>query len=154
QAVLTTTGIARVVTVKLNVRDQRLAKKDAPVRVEMPDGKQVNGTIAKVATVVEAGGNGGGPPTKNEGTIAPSEPAAGADFNEAAVAAQFTAAERKDVLTVPIAALLALAEGGYGVQVVDGERTRVVAVKTGLFSNGRVEVSGDGLAAGTTVGMP
>jgi hypothetical protein len=40
------------------------------------------------------------------------------------------------------------------VQVVDGTTTRVVAVKTGLFAGGRVEVSGDGLAEGMTVGMP
>jgi hypothetical protein len=55
---------------------------------------------------------------------------------------------------VPVAALLALREGGYGVQIVEGSTTRIVAVKTGLFSGGRVEVSGDGLAEGMTVGMP
>jgi hypothetical protein len=58
------------------------------------------------------------------------------------------------VLTVPVAALLALAEGGYGVQVVTGTATRIVAVRTGLFAAGRVEVSGDGLTEGMTVGMP
>jgi hypothetical protein len=58
------------------------------------------------------------------------------------------------VLTVPAAAPLALAEGGYGVQVVDGDRTRIVAVQTGLFAGGRVEVTGDGLTEGLTVGMP
>jgi hypothetical protein len=58
------------------------------------------------------------------------------------------------VLTVPVAALLALAEGGYGVQVVGGGTTRIVAVQTGLFAGGRVEVTGDGLAEGQTVGVP
>jgi hypothetical protein len=50
--------------------------------------------------------------------------------------------------------LLALAEGGYGLQIVESGGTRVVAVKTGLFADGRVEVSGAGLAAGLTVGVP
>jgi len=54
----------------------------------------------------------------------------------------FTAAEHKDVLTVPIAALVALAEGGYGVEVVDGSTSHYVRVETGLFASGRVEVSG------------
>jgi membrane fusion protein, multidrug efflux system len=61
---------------------------------------------------------------------------------------------RTHVLTVPVAALLALAEGGYGVQVVEGATTRIVAVETGLFAGGRVEVSGAGISEGMTVGMP
>jgi hypothetical protein len=62
--------------------------------------------------------------------------------------------QRKDVLTVPVAALLALAEGGYGVQVVEGSTTRIVAVQAGMFADGRVEISGTGIDAGTVVGMP
>jgi multidrug efflux system membrane fusion protein len=64
------------------------------------------------------------------------------------------AGEREDVLTVPVAALLALREGGYGVEVVEGTSTRIVAVDTGLFAGGRVEVTGEGLTEGMTVGMP
>jgi multidrug efflux pump subunit AcrA (membrane-fusion protein) len=75
-------------------------------------------------------------------------------MDAAAVSVGFVASERKDVLTVPIAALLALAEGGYGVQVVDGNASRIVAVETGLFADGKVEVKGAGLTAGTKVGMP
>jgi membrane fusion protein, multidrug efflux system len=150
QAVLTTTGTARVVTVMLNVNDQRLATKGAAVRVNTPDGKQVDGTIAAVATVIDTSGKD--PTTKIEVTIALATAVEG--FTDATVDVNFTAAERKDVLTVPIAALLALAEGGYGVQVVDGQTTKIVAVETGLFSGGRVEVSGTGITAGMTVGMP
>jgi hypothetical protein len=63
-------------------------------------------------------------------------------------------AQATDVLSVPVAALVALAEGGYGVQVVDGSSARYVAVKTGMFASGRVEISGDGITAGTVVGVP
>jgi peptidoglycan hydrolase-like protein with peptidoglycan-binding domain len=150
QAVMTTTGTARVVTVQLNVRDQRLATKDATVGVTMPDGKPVAGTITKVATVIDTSGKD--PATKIEVTVALASAVEG--FTDAAVDVNFTMAERKDVLTVPVAALLALAEGGYGIQVVDGATTKIVAVQTGLFSGGRVEISGDGLAAGMTVGIP
>ena len=66
----------------------------------------------------------------------------------ASVDVTFTAAERKNVLTVPVAALLALREGGYGVEVVEGRRRTYVPVKTGLFADGRVEVTGAGIKAG------
>jgi hypothetical protein len=89
-----------------------------------------------------------------EVTIAVDDAKAVSGLDQATVDVAFTASQREDVLTVPVAALLALAEGGYGVQVVDGATTRVVAVETGMFASGRVEVSGDGIAEGTTVGMP
>jgi hypothetical protein len=54
----------------------------------------------------------------------------------------------------PISALLALPEGGYGVQVVNGGSTRTVAVQPGMFAGGRVEIGGGGITAGTVVGVP
>ncbi len=57
-----------------------------------------------------------------------------------------TGAEHKGVLAVPVQALLALREGGYGLDVLDGDRHRLVAVQLGLFADGMVEVSGAGLA--------
>jgi len=58
------------------------------------------------------------------------------------------------VLTVPVAALLALSEGGYGVQVVSGGTSHIVAVQVGMFAGGRVEISGAGIDVGTLVGVP
>jgi multidrug efflux pump subunit AcrA (membrane-fusion protein) len=75
-------------------------------------------------------------------------------LDESPVDVTFVASQHKDVLTVPILALLALAEGGYGVQVVEGGGTRIVAVKTGMFAGGRVEVSGDQITTDTVVGVP
>jgi peptidoglycan hydrolase-like protein with peptidoglycan-binding domain len=163
KSVLTFTGSSRVVVVDLDASDQRLARKGASVTVELPDGKTVTGKITKVQTVIDSGsgGDGGGgagdesdPETKIEVTVALGDKKALASLAEASVDVTFTVSERKDVLTVPVAALLALAEGGYGVQVVDGKKTHIVAVETGLYADGRVEVSGDGLTEGTTVGVP
>jgi hypothetical protein len=62
--------------------------------------------------------------------------------------------ERADVLTVPVNALLALAEGGYGLELVNPDgTTEIVAVETGLFADGRVEVEGPDLDDGLTVGV-
>jgi len=89
-----------------------------------------------------------------EVTVTVADQKALGDLREAPVDVALTAGSRADVLTVPVAALVALAEGGYGVEVVDGGGSRFVAVDAGLFAGGRVEVSGAGLAEGMTVGMP
>ena len=72
------------------------------------------------------------------------DPKALAGLDQARSTSRSPPRERENVLTVPVAALLALAEGGYGVEVVDGDASRLVAVETGLFADGRVEVTGDG----------
>jgi len=150
--VLATTRTSRVATVDLDISDQRLAKKGATVEVTLPDGSETKAKITGVETVaVPAEGNQPAS-TKIVVTIGFSKAPKG--LNQASVTVGFTASQRKNVLTVPIEALLALAEGGYGVQVVEGSSTRIVAVETGLFADGRVEVSGEGITAGTTVGMP
>jgi peptidoglycan hydrolase-like protein with peptidoglycan-binding domain len=153
-ALLTYTGTARVVTVELDVSDQRLARKGAAVTVRLPDGRTVPGKITKKETVIKPAEGQNPAETKIDVTVAVSDEKALAGLDQAALDVGFTAAQRPNVLTVPVAALLALAEGGYGVQVVEGTTTRIVAVQTGLFAGGRVEVSGDGLTAGMTVGMP
>lgn len=155
QEVLAYTGTARVVTVRLDVADQRLARKGTKVQVRLPDGKNVAGTIDRIYTVVEEASNPNeDAQTKVEALVSLASSSATKGLDVAAVSVLFTAAQHKDVLTVPIAALVALSEGGYGVEVVDGTSSHYVAVETGLFANGRVEVKGEGLAEGATVGMP
>ncbi len=149
---LKTTGTSLVAMVDLDMDAQRLAKQGATVQVTLPDGKTVNGKIVKVGTTVQQGQGDQEDTTLIEVTISFSGAPKGMD--DASVTVGFTASQRKDVLAVPVAALLALAEGGYGVQVVDGAATRIVAVETGLFADGQVEITGDGLAAGMKVGMP
>jgi len=106
----------------------------------MPDGAVVNGKITGVETIVIPATDQQDAQTKIVVTIGFSSAPKAMDAS--GVTASFVASERPNVLTVPVAALLALAEGGYGVQVVDGATTRIVAVETGLFADGKVEVSG------------
>lgn len=151
--VLQVSSLGRVATVELEISDQRLAKTGAAVDVTLPDGTKVTGEISEVRTRVEtAQDDNEQDTTKIDVTISFNETPAGLD--EAAVSVGFVASEAKDVLTVPVKALLALSEGGYGLQVVEGETTRTLAVKTGLFADGRVEVSGSGLTEGMKVGVP
>jgi hypothetical protein len=87
-------------------------------------------------------------------TVAIPDQAALGGLDGGHVDVRYVASERKDVLTVPVAALLALAEGGYGLEIVHNGRTQLVAVTVGMFAEGRVEVSGPLIDAGTVVGMP
>jgi hypothetical protein len=53
-----------------------------------------------------------------------------------------------------VQALIALADGGYGLQLTGASGDRVVPVTTGLFGGGLVQVSGAGITAGTLVQVP
>jgi len=87
-------------------------------------------------------------------TVAPADPRRVPAEEGAPVAVGRTVRQRTDVLSVPVAALLALADGGYGVQVVQGTGVRTLAVTTGMFADGYVEVSSPGLRAGQRAVMP
>jgi hypothetical protein len=123
--------------------------------VTLPDGSTTPAKISEAETVVQPGE---GPDQEDTTTVqvTVSFPAGKAPkgLDQATVDVAFTVAERRDVLAVPVAALLALAEGGYGLEVVDGGTTRIVVVGTGLFAGGKVEVSGGGITEGTVVGVP
>jgi peptidoglycan hydrolase-like protein with peptidoglycan-binding domain len=155
--VLSYTGTGKAVTAELDTSDQRLAKKGAKVKVTLPDDTTITGRVDEVATVIVPGGNGEEATTQVEVTVAlkgKKAQRAADEYAMAAVDVAFTAGTRKNVLTVPVAALVALREGGYGLEVVSGGTSSYVPVETGLFADGRVEVSGDGIGAGTIVGMP
>jgi hypothetical protein len=155
QNVLTYTGTTKAVTVQLDAADQRLAKPNAKVDVTLPDGATVPGRVEKVSTVIiPAESPDKDPETKVEAIVAIDNQKAVAAWSLASVDVTFTASERKNVLTVPVSALVALSEGGFGVEVSDGTASRYVPVKTGLFAGGKVEISGAGIKAGTEVGIP
>lgn len=155
------TGQTRIVTVPVDAGEAAWAKKGATVTVTLPDGKEVTGKVASVGTVAADENSDDQPPGSTgtddaqiEVTVTVADQRALGSLQESPVDVAYVPEERKDVLTVPVAALLALAEGGYGLEVVEAGASRYVAVDTGLFADGQVEVSGSGLAEGMTVGLP
>jgi membrane fusion protein, multidrug efflux system len=163
--VLTYTGTSRLVVVELEVADLPLAAKGRRVTVTLPGRRSVAGRIARVGTVLSA------QQATEEGTTPDTTGSATADavvevtvtipnqkalrsLDAAPVDVDFVSNRRVGVLAVPVVALLALPKGGFGVEVVDGATSRIVPVKTGMFAAGRVEVSGEGIAAGVRVGVP
>lgn len=148
--VLTATGSTREVLVNLDVADEHLVKKGRQATVELPDGSTVKGKVASVGKVATETGSGNDTATTVEVTVSVS--GLKKSFDAAPVDVTIVSEQRENVLVVPVGALVALAEGGYGVQVVEGSATRYVPVETGLFADGKVEV--DGVQEGMAVAVP
>lgn len=149
---LTYTGATKIVEISLDVSLQSLVKSGTAATVTLPDNKTVNGTVASVGAVATPGSNG------NAATIAVTVGVADQSqlgtLDAAPVHVTLVSAHVDNVLTVPVVALVVLADGRYGVQVVTGSTSHYVAVKPGMFASGRVEISGEGIDAGTLVGIP
>jgi hypothetical protein len=79
----------------------------------------------------------------------------GASLDQAPVNVNITAQSADNVLAAPVNALLALASGGFGVDVVTGSgAVKLTGVTTGLYSSTLVQVSGPGITVGTRVEVP
>jgi len=154
--IMDVSSTTRVVTVELDATKQTLVKVGDTVQVTMPNtGATTIGTVTAIAKIARstAGANGSSSTTVTL-TISLNDPSATGSLDQAPVKVAITTQESKDVLAVPINALLALNDGSYAVEVDDGNRHRhVVPVQTGLFDDdgGTVEISGSGISAGTRV---
>jgi peptidoglycan hydrolase-like protein with peptidoglycan-binding domain len=99
-----------------------------------------------------SGGSGGGDTVQL--TIRLAHPRAARGLDQAPVTVNIVSARATSVLAVPVSALVALAGGGYAVQVVSGGAAHLTGVHTGLFSSSLVQVAGPGLRAGLNVEVP
>jgi len=156
-AVLEVTATSPVVEIDLDARSQELARVGAKVRVELPSGRKVTGTVASVGRVAETAttptGETGDPTVSVVVRLADPGERDGLDGAPVTVALERDRA--RNVLAVPVEALLALRGGGNAVEVVgsSGERT-LTAVETGTFADGFVEVTGRGIEEGALVVVP
>ena len=81
-------------------------------------------------------------------TVTLDDPSVSHGLDQAPVTVNITTATATDVLAVPVSALVELLGGGYAVQVEESGQLHYVGVQLGLFANGMVEVSGQGLTEG------
>lgn len=135
--VLTVTSTVKAVTANLDPTQQDLVHVGDRVSISL-----ISGTRTASGTVTAAGARV---------TIS----LAGREDGTGPVQVSITTAEHRNVLAVPVDALLAAPGGGYQVATLDHGR-RLVSVRTGLFdeSGGVVEVTGAGITEGTTVEVP
>ncbi|HYZ92547.1 MAG TPA: peptidoglycan-binding protein [Actinomycetota bacterium] len=138
--VLSTTSSQRVVNVTLE--DAEDLKAGDQVSIVGSGAERVPAKVASVDT--PSSGGLGGEESSPTATVVPDDPNALGDLEDGAdVDVELVEDERKNVLVVPVTALLARQSGGYAVEVRRGSGTSVVTVEPGLYADDLVEVSGD-----------
>jgi peptidoglycan hydrolase-like protein with peptidoglycan-binding domain len=158
---LTATSWRRAVTVALDAARQSQVARGDKVAITLPDGQVTPGVVSAVGKVATVSSSGSGSATITV-TISLANPPASGTLDQAPVLVSVTTASAPDALVVPVTALLALAGGGYAVEVaaagsgITGTAHRLVPVAVGLFddADGLVQVTGPGLAAGQRVVVP
>lgn len=153
----------RVVTVPLNPVSSPSVSAGERVRIQLPDGTWMPGRVTAIgppALAAAAGGSGQGGSGQGSpagtataaATVRPLHPRATGTGSGVPVQVALTTGSASDVLAVPVGALLALAGGGYAVEVAGPHGThRLAAVRTGLFSGALVQISGTGIRPGLRV---
>jgi hypothetical protein len=154
--VLGVTSTEKLVTVPLDADDTAGVRAGLKVKLTLPNGKSTTGTVRAVSTNAAPPPSDGSPADGGKkpqvtASIALDQQSAANGIDSGPTTVIVPGAVRKGVLVVPVAALLALREGGYAVQVVNGTSTSLVGVRTGMFADGNVEITGTGLQAGQKV---
>jgi Putative peptidoglycan binding domain len=167
QQIMQTTANKLVVTVDLDATKQSEASVGEPVSVQLPTGNTVGGRITAVSSVAQSttsssasssaagsGSGSSGSSTAPSATIPVTIDVTGhhqlAGLDQAAVSVNFQQQVERDVLSVPVSALLASAGGNYAVQEVAPPH-RLIAVTPGLFAAGFVQISGTQIVPGLQV---
>ena len=156
---ISSTGVE--VVFQIDASDQDMVSIGDSVEVELPSEDRINATISYIDPVVTQSQNGDFIEVKLD--ISSSEDIK--VYDQAPVDVFVTSEVSQDVLYVPVNALIALAEGGYALEIYNGESevgvfegvsgvdTTYVGVEIGVFTNGFVEVSGN-ISEGMIVVVP
>lgn len=151
--ILKTSSTRRVVSVELDPDQQSIAHRGQRVEVLMPGGEEATGRVQRIVATdgssEEAPGAEAEPGVEVTVSIVGRTKAPALDG--AAVSVLFTQSVRRDVLSVPLTALVAVGGERFAVVVIESEGRRRVAVVPGLAADGYVEVEGKGLAEGMRV---
>ncbi|HEV2240358.1 MAG TPA: peptidoglycan-binding domain-containing protein [Streptosporangiaceae bacterium] len=154
----------RTVTVPLNP-DLPSVHVGEAISIVLPSNATTPGTAVSIGPAPSAPGSGSSSDGSNGNstgtastratdvlTVRPGRPGATGTGDSVPVQVSLATQSVSGVLAVPVTALLALAGGGYGVEIVTGPGAdRLVGVQTGIFAAGEVAITGPGIAAGTKV---
>jgi hypothetical protein len=142
------TPVRKVITVGAEPADAASIRRGDRVEVELPDTEVAKARVLAVGRDLTAvDGDVGTGPQLLTVTVVVDDPERLAGIDSGEVQVHFSGRTVPAALVAPIEALVALSEGGYAVQTSGG----LVAVTTGMFAGGWVEITGDGLTEGTEV---
>ncbi|MER6528565.1 peptidoglycan-binding protein [Streptomyces sp. NPDC001508] len=171
-AVLSWTDTERIVSVDLDVSYEDLVDEGTKATVKLPDNTVVEAEVTDIGTPAstaddsgsggsgsgtgeaQSGGSGSGADATLPVELTVKNPKSLGRYQAAAVDVTLKAESRKNVLAVPVFALMARQGGGYALEVITGKGTELRPVELGMFASGKVEVSGSGIEEGTVVGVP
>ncbi|MFD7406991.1 peptidoglycan-binding protein [Streptomyces sp. NPDC059866] len=169
-AVLSWTDTERIISVDLDVAYEDLVEEGTGATVTLPDDSTVQAEVTDIGTPTstsadDSGAGDGGSSSGGSGDSGGEDPTLPVEltvkdpkglgrYQAAAVEVTLKADSRKDVLAVPVDALMARQGGGYALEVVTETGTELRPVELGMFADGMVEVSGTGIEEGTVVGVP
>jgi hypothetical protein len=163
-----------VVSVPLDPSLRQLVHVGDRVQIQLPEGQSTPGRVSQIGATTAAtsappgstpagagasgqgaGGSsaqgGAGPSATVPVTVSLNRPGAARGLDQVPVQVAITDTVRRNVLAVPIGALLALSNGGYAVAVDQGGTRTLIAVTTGVFDGNRVEVASPRLQPGMRV---
>ena len=127
------------------------------IRFRTEDGTEIPGSVSSVGAPAASTGNG---PNGQAGQLVvevvakADDPAALAGLDGLTLTADVTTGTAQDALAVPVAALVVLGDGSFGVEVAAAGSTRFVRVTPGIYDRTMVQVQGDGIAEGDQVVIP
>jgi multidrug efflux pump subunit AcrA (membrane-fusion protein) len=151
--VLKTSSTKRIVSVELSPDQQSVAHRGQRVAVLLPGGEEAAGKVRRIAasegSSEEAPGGESEPGVEVTVSIVGKTKAPALDG--AAVSVLFTQQIRKQVLSVPLTALVAIGGERFAVIAIEGAQRRRIEVTPGLAADGYVEVEGEGLREGMRV---
>jgi multidrug efflux pump subunit AcrA (membrane-fusion protein) len=132
--VLAATSDQHVVTIALDTSQESEVRAGDTVTVTLPDGTTTPGVISSVGTVATTSqSQAGGTITTIPVQVRLTDPGAAGSLDQAPVTVNITTATARDVLVVPVTALLARSPGGYVVEVAGpGNTRRYVPVTVGI----------------------
>jgi hypothetical protein len=159
--VLSATSSARQVSIYLDASQQSEVAVGDKTTISLPNGRTTTGVVASIGKVASSGSGGGNSGSASSPMVTvlvrPTDPKVTGTWDQASVNVTITTGSLKDALVVPVDSLLALASGGYGVEVVGSNGVHhLVAVTLGVFDDARgvVQVTRTSLVPGDRVVVP